>query len=197
MKFTNIRDLKYVTADNSFIDLFATCKEYGEIPMTLNLVDTEDLHTFVDKDGKEYPLEEYCKTLEIAPYVEPVVDIKILKASKLLTINTECNKAIVSGFKSSALGEEYFYYSTLEEQTTLNSLVNLGFDSNFKAQKISLVEGVEIKGERKQYPHTLAQLREILIAGATHIKAQIDKKDLLEIQINNTTTAAELELINW
>lgn len=77
MKFTNIRDLKYVTADNSFIDLFATCKEYGEIPMTLNLVDTEDLHTFVDKDGKEYPLEEYCKTLQIAPYVEPEVVVVI------------------------------------------------------------------------------------------------------------------------
>lgn len=128
---------------------------------------------------------------------EPEFSLDDLKKSKTATINTECNKAIVSGFKCSALGEEYFYYSTLEEQTTLNSLINLGFDSNFKAQKISLVEGVEIKGERKQYPHTLAQLREILIAGATHIKAQIDKKDLLEIQINNATTAAELELINW
>lgn len=77
MVFTNIRDLKYVTADNSFIDLFATCEEYGEIPMTLNLVDTEDLHYFAtgtfDEDKNEIliPLEEYCKTLEIAPYVEP------------------------------------------------------------------------------------------------------------------------------
>lgn len=71
MKFTNIRDLKYVVADNSYIDLFATCEEYGEIPMTLNLVDTEDLHTFVKADGTEVPLEEYCKTIEIAPYVEP------------------------------------------------------------------------------------------------------------------------------
>lgn len=77
MKFTNIRDLKYVTANNSHIDLFATCEEYGEIPMTLNLVDTEDLHTFVDKDGKEYPLEEYCKTQTIAPYVEPEPEIVI------------------------------------------------------------------------------------------------------------------------
>lgn len=71
MKFTNIRDLIYVVADNSYIDLFATCEEYGEIPMTLNLVDTEDLHTFVKADGTEVPLEEYCKTLKIAPYVEP------------------------------------------------------------------------------------------------------------------------------
>ncbi len=71
MIFTNIRNLKYVTADNSFIDLLATCKEYGEIPMTLNLVDTEDLHTFVDEDDNETPLEEYCKTLEIGAYIEP------------------------------------------------------------------------------------------------------------------------------
>ena len=71
MKFTNIIDLRYVTADKARIDLFATCEEYGEIPMTLNLVDTEDLHTFVKPDGTEVPLEQYCKTLEIAPYVEP------------------------------------------------------------------------------------------------------------------------------
>ena len=71
MKFTNIRDLKYVTADNSMIDLLATCEEYGEIPMTLNLVDTEDIHTFVKADGSEVQLEEYCKTQTIAPYVEP------------------------------------------------------------------------------------------------------------------------------
>lgn len=77
MKFTNIKDLKYSKADNSFIDLLATCKEYGEIPMTLNLIDTEDLHTHIDKDGKETPLEEYCKTLEIAPYVEPEIVVVV------------------------------------------------------------------------------------------------------------------------
>lgn len=69
MKFTNIRDLKYSTKDKSRIDLFTTCQEYGEIPMTLILTDTEDLHTFFD--GKtEYPLEEYCKTQKIQEYIE-------------------------------------------------------------------------------------------------------------------------------
>ena len=71
MKFTNIKDLKYSKADNSFIDLLATCEEYGEMPMTLNLVDIEDLHTFVKSDGIEVPLEQYCKTLEIGAYIEP------------------------------------------------------------------------------------------------------------------------------
>ena len=84
MNFTNIRDIKYVTADKSYIDLFATCIEYGEIPMTLNLVDTEDLHMFAtgtfetiienDKEVEKeilIPLEEYCKKQKIAPYVKP------------------------------------------------------------------------------------------------------------------------------
>ncbi len=82
MNFSNIKDLKYITEDNSHINLLATCVEFGEIPMTLNLVDTEDLHNFkkieiVMEYGKEVeeetliPLEEYCKTLDIAPYVKP------------------------------------------------------------------------------------------------------------------------------
>ena len=76
MKFTNIRDLKYSSADNSTIDLFATCEEYGEIPMTLNIVDTEDLHEYFD--GKDFhKLEEYCKKQSIAKYVAPPVVIYI------------------------------------------------------------------------------------------------------------------------
>lgn len=79
MKFTNIRDLKYSSADNSTIDLFAACKEFGEIPMTLNIVDTEDLHEYFD--GKVFhKLEEYCKKQSIAKYVEPEV-IKYVPSS--------------------------------------------------------------------------------------------------------------------
>ena len=48
MKFTKVRDLRYSSEDKSTIDLLATCQEYGEIPMTLNIRDTEDIHTFFD-----------------------------------------------------------------------------------------------------------------------------------------------------
>lgn len=90
MNFTNIKNLKYSKADNSMIDILATCAEYGEIPMTLNILDTEDLHHFatgtfetvIENDievEKEIliPLEEYCKTLQIAAYVEPEVRVII------------------------------------------------------------------------------------------------------------------------
>lgn len=79
MIFTVIKDLKYVVEDNSAIDLLATCEEYGEIPMTLNIIDTEDLHVFFDGEN-EIPLEEYCKTQTIKPYNAPIIKIVVPKA---------------------------------------------------------------------------------------------------------------------
>jgi len=94
MNFTNIKDLKYSKADNSTIDILASCAEYGDIPMTLNIVDTEDLHHFatgtfetvIENDievEKEVliPLEEYCKTLQISAYIEP--EIRIIIPTKI------------------------------------------------------------------------------------------------------------------
>lgn len=107
MKFTNIRNLKYSSADNSLIDILATCVEYGEIPMTLNIVDTEDLHYFatgtfetvIENDieiEKEIliPLEEYCKTLKIAAYVVPEVIVVIptqitMRQTRLYLLNID------------------------------------------------------------------------------------------------------------
>lgn len=90
MIFTEIKDLKYSREDFSTIDLLATCKEYGEIPMTLNLIDREDLHLFdtgtfetVIENEEEVknpilvPLEDYCISQKIAPYVAPEVIIAI------------------------------------------------------------------------------------------------------------------------
>ena len=79
MKFKNIRDLKYSSADNSTIDLYATCEEFGEIPMTLNIVDTEDLHEYFDGKGF-HKLEEYCKKQSISKYIEKEV-IKYVPSS--------------------------------------------------------------------------------------------------------------------
>ena len=89
MKFTNIRNLKYSKADKSMVDLFATCEEYGEIPMTLNLVDTEDNHTSIDGD-KEVPLEEYCKQQFIQPFVEHIPNqIELIMIKKKYLSDTD------------------------------------------------------------------------------------------------------------
>ena len=125
MKFTKIRDLKYITADNSMIDLFATCQEYGEIPMTLNLVDTEDIHTFVKDDGSEVPLEQYCKTLEIADYIEPepiiiIPQVITMRQARLQLLEVgllDDVEAIVALDRKSQI--EWEYASEVYRQSTL------------------------------------------------------------------------------
>ncbi|OCL99513.1 hypothetical protein AAX29_00554 [Aliarcobacter thereius] len=85
MIFTKIRDLKYINKEETIIDLFATCEEYGEIPMTLNLEDSEDIHTFINNEGLEYKLEEYCKTKTIEKYTEPEKTIPALSVPNSIT----------------------------------------------------------------------------------------------------------------
>ncbi|RYA23893.1 hypothetical protein CRU96_05660 [Malaciobacter halophilus] len=145
--------------------------------------------TFLYKETKAF--------IDGGEVVEDEFSLEDIKKQKLNSINNSCNQTIISGFKSKALGSWHFYYSTLEEQSTLNSLITLGVNNNFKAQKISIVDEKEVKEERIKYEHTIEQLREVLKDGATHIAEQIEKKDLLEAQINVATTVEELDGIVW
>lgn len=123
--------------------------------------------------------------------------LKEAKEKKISDIDKLCDIAIASGFISEALGSKHFYYSTIEEQSTLNSLINLGVDNHFKAQKIVLLDEKEVKESRVVHFHTIEQLRKVLIDGFTHISSQVAKKDILEEQINNSTSIEQIESISW
>lgn len=97
MKFTSIRDLKYINADKSRIDLYVTCKEYGEIPMTLNIIDTEGIHTFVEPDGSEVPLEEYCRTQSIIPFDTEAYN-KQKEQDRINAINSKAKSIILEKY---------------------------------------------------------------------------------------------------
>lgn len=85
MKFTKIRDIRYINKEETIIDLFCTCDELGEIEMTLNLKDTEDVHTFFD--GKnEYALEEYCKKQNVQNFKEDEMQLEIKRVSEIKKI---------------------------------------------------------------------------------------------------------------
>lgn len=127
MKFTNITDLKYSSEDKSTIDLLATCQEFGEIPMTLNITDTEDIHTFWD-GKKEYPLEEYCLTKTIAPYIKlKVVFIPTSitqRQCRLMLHKMDKYKEVVTFIENSeddTIKIEWEYASTIERNNPLVS----------------------------------------------------------------------------
>lgn len=131
MRFTNIRDLIYSSEDNSTIDLLATCQEFGEIPMTLKITDTEDIHTFWDGE-KERPLEEYCLTKTIAAYVKPKEPPEVVYVPTSIT-QRQCRlmlhkmgkyKEVVTFIENSEDDEikiEWEYASTIERNNPLVS----------------------------------------------------------------------------
>lgn len=131
MRFTEIRGLRYSSQDKSTIDLLATCKEFGEIPMTLNITDTEDIHTFFD-GKKEHPLEEYCLTKTIAPYIKPeeVHEVVFIPTSitqrqcRLMLHKMGKYKEVVTFIENSEDDEikiEWEYASTIERNNPLVS----------------------------------------------------------------------------
>lgn len=127
MKFTNITDLKYSSEDKSTIDLLATCQEFGEIPMTLNITDTEDIHTFWD-GKKEYPLEEYCLTKTIAPYIKPKVvfiptSITQRQCRLMLVQISKYQEAVafIENSQDDTIKIEWEYASTIERNNPLVS----------------------------------------------------------------------------
>lgn len=124
-------------------------------------------------------------------------DEQKLREKKISDINSACDAEIVSGFFCETLGDKYFYYSTSEEQSNLNSLIMLGIDNQFKAQKVELIDGKEVLGTRQKYPHTLQQLKDVLAAGAIKRNEIIEKKDNLKEQLSIANTFEEIEAIGW
>ena len=124
-------------------------------------------------------------------------ELKNIKENKKNEIRKHCDDEIVGGFYSFALGEEYFYYSSVEEQSTINSVLTLGISSEFKAQKAITTDGIKKLGARTRIEHTYEQLKDVLLDGALHIGKQVRKKDSLIEQVENATNQKDISNIKW
>ena len=112
MIFRDIETINYVNKEKSLIGFYATCDEYGRIPMCVNIVDTEDLHTTI-VDGNEIPLEVYCLKQNIGEYTEPKKVISIPQAItsvqfKFLLIEKELVN-VVEEFISTDIKAKVYY----------------------------------------------------------------------------------------
>lgn len=217
MIFTNVRDLLYVKADKSCIDLFATCKEYGEIPMTLNLVDTEDYHHFatgkfkttiekqkvlekqfiledeiakeveiwVDKDVEVkteilIPLEEYCKTLKIAPFEGP--GIKVLQDMKLLELKNNTN------YKESITCLDIPWVGGPESAQMLNNKRQLCIDLELSSLTFTDATGIE-------HELSLDEAKTVFIAIASEYEKRRATYKSRKLKIEACKTVDELKIL--
>lgn len=124
-------------------------------------------------------------------------DFKSLKKDE---INATCEKAIISGFKSSSLQDEYLYQSDRDDQLNLTGLVANGIDDFLKCGLVTIVleNSIEKKVITWDYKlHTIAQLKDVLADGAKYKLDLLIKANTLKIQVQNATTVNELDGINW
>lgn len=149
----------------------------------------------INKNANAY--DEATKTFVIKDFRT----LDELKTSKLSSINTLCEAAIVGGFTSSALGSEHVYQSDRDDQINLMGLVTAGADDLLKCGVVTTVieeDGTEIETitwEWKQ--HTAAQLKAVFDDGALFKKQQLIKANTLKAQVAAATTAEELDGIVW
>ena len=217
MLFTNIKDLKYSKADKSTIDLLCTCKEYGEIPMTLNIIDTEDNHHFatgkfkttlekqmvlekkiiiedeVEKEIEEMvekeievkteiliPLEEYCKTLTISPYVGPAIEV--YRTIKLLELKN------ITNYEEPIVYLDVSWVGGPESAQLLNNKRQVAIDLELSSLTFTDATGIE-------HELTLDEAKNIFIAIASEYEKRRTTYKSRKLKIEACKTVDELKIL--
>ncbi len=217
MLFTNIKDLKYSKADKSTIDLLCTCKEYGEIPMTLNIIDTEDNHHFatgkfkttlekqmvlekkiiiedeVEKEVEELveidvevkteiliPLEEYCKTLTISPYVGPAIEV--YRTIKLLELKN------ITNYEEPIVYLDVSWVGGPESAQLLNNKRQLAIDLELSTLTFTDATGIE-------HELSLDEAKNIFIAIASEYEKRRTTYKSRKLKIEACKTVDELKIL--
>ena len=116
-----------------------------------------------------------------------------LKASKTSEINSACEKAITSGFTSSALGTSCSYQSEQTDQLNLIGIVTAGQDDYFKCGVTDANGNVTWSYEL----HTIVQLQQVLTDGKAHKQGLLQKANTLKAQVTGATTVKDVEAIVW
>ena len=121
---------------------------------------------------------------ELAELKKPTLDES--KPQKVNDINLFCSTEITGGFDYNG----YRYDSGIEDQINLMGAASMGIDLPFKCKKLS-------NGVKEFYPHTAAQLKAVVIAGAQFKMRILEKATTLKAKANQAATVKELEAIKW
>lgn len=155
-----------------------------------NVIEVEEAQWIIYlNDQSSWTVDVQQKALIEKPPISNDELLAIAKTKKIFEIDNDCKKAIISGFESSALGSSYRYDSTLEDQTNLIGAASLNVDIDYACYDTN-----NIKAFR---PHTVAQLKQVLIDGL-QVKLQcLVKARELKDQVGTVDTISEVNAIVW
>ena len=129
-------------------------------------------------------------------WILPEKAINQAKLDKINELNKLCKSSIISGFTSSALGEDYHYPSKEIDQANLNASVTASLYPYLESTWTTPF-WCEHNGEWAYHNHTAQQIQQVGQDGKVAILAHLNKNAQLRIQIENASTLDEINKINW
>lgn len=125
------------------------------------------------------------------------IDLALFRQAKSLEILQACQIAIVSGFVSYALGDEYHYPSKTSDQQNLAASVLASYDPENEPTWSTPFWCADGSGQWEFRPHTASQIREVGRDAKASILGFQFNNEQLQAQISAASTAEEIEAITW
>lgn len=148
-----------------------------------------------DTDRVDVKTKEIIKIVHATPSdSEVLLELQLKKSAE---IDNACRLKIVSGFKSSALGGEYFYPSKVIDQQNLAASVLASYDPTNSNDWLTPFWCADIDGNWDFRPHTASQIREVGRDAKSAILGYQFHNEQLQTQIKAASTKEQLDAITW
>lgn len=173
----------------------------GAIEITKEMYEAPD-HSIYHKLAGEIRIREPRPSdnhawLQVGATFQWVPVLTKLQAAKAADILLECQKAIVNGFKSNALGAAYHYPSKVLDQQNLAASVLASYDPENSSNWLTPFWCADEAGEWEFRPHTAAQIRQVGRDAKSAVLGFQFHNEQLQAQIAAATTHEEIEAIVW
>ena len=119
------------------------------------------------------------------------------KVAQLDEITSACQRTIVGGFMSSALGAQHAYPAQTIDQQNLSASVLASLMPNLPSDWTTPFWCADASGNWTYAAHTAAQIQQVGQEGKAAIIAAIQKKADLAAKIGAATTIPAVQAINW
>ena len=123
-----------------------------------------------------------------------------LKAAKMAQLNDFCERAIASGFRSSALGEEHVYPSDAAAQNNLQIVIRrleIGEEQAAAGLEGAVLTYLFQTLDAGYLEHTLKQLKQVFADGVDTGTKHVMHFRQLKAQVEAATSAEEIDAIQW
>lgn len=127
---------------------------------------------------------------------DPGPSLSDVKIERIAAIASDCEADIVGGFASDALGGTFFYPCKLTDQANLMASVSASrevVEPDWRAPFWCR----DSAGEWSYKPHTADQIRKVGMDGYAATLAKLQRKAMLEAQINASENTAQVRSVLW